>query len=77
LQINATAMGFLKKQQINIAVRLLAWQYEKQGQPMPDYTVLESRARKLVTDAHHIAKERGGNLLGILKEMASDIRKHR
>ena len=44
-------MGFLKNQQINIAVRLLAWQYEKQGQPMPGYAHLETHARKLVEDA--------------------------
>jgi hypothetical protein len=29
----------------------------------------------LVDDAHRIAKERGGNVLSILKEMAGDIRR--
>jgi hypothetical protein len=37
--------------------------------------VLETHAKKLVEDAHHIAKERGGNVIGILKEMVGDIRK--
>ena len=70
-------MGFLKNQQIKIAVRLLAWQYEKQGQPAPGYARLETHARRLVEDAHQIAKERGGNVIGILKEMVAEIRKPR
>lgn len=68
-------MGFIKKQQVKAAVRLLAWQYVRSGQPLPDATTLEQDARRLVDDAHRIARQRGGNVLSILKEMATDIRK--
>ncbi|MGA6926187.1 MAG: hypothetical protein WBY88_10935 [Desulfosarcina sp.] len=68
-------MGFIKKQQINAAMRLLAWQYERNGQPLPESALLERHARQLVDDAHRIARERGGNVLAILKEMAASVRK--
>lgn len=68
-------MGFIKNQQVKLALRLLAWRYEKAGQPLPDYAALSDQARKLVDDAHRIARERGGNVLSILKEMAGDIRR--
>jgi hypothetical protein len=58
-----------------MALRLLVWRYEKAGQPLPDDGVLRDQARRLVDDAHRIAKERGGNVLSILKEMAGDIRR--
>lgn len=68
-------MGFIEKQQINAAMRLLAWQYERNGQPLPESALLERHARQLVDDAHRIARERGGNVLAILKEMAASVRK--
>ena len=37
--------------------------------------MLEGHARQLVDDAHRIARERGGNVLSILKEMVVDIRR--
>ena len=68
-------MGFLKDQQIKAAVRLLAWQYRSSGLPLPDRGSLERQAGQLVDDAHRIARERGGNGLAILKEMAAEIRR--
>ena len=68
-------MGFIQDQQVKLAVRLLAWRYEKAGQPLPEHGVLQRQARRLVDDAHRIARERGGNVLAILKEMAGDIRR--
>jgi hypothetical protein len=65
-------MGFIKEQQVKLALRLLAWRYEKAGQPLPKPAVLQSHARELVDDAHRIARERGGNVLSILKQMAND-----
>ncbi len=65
-------MGFLKNQEIKMAMRLLAWQYEKNGRPLPVDEQLKSQAGRIVDDAHRIAKERGGNVLGILKQMAAD-----
>lgn len=66
-------MGFFRKQQIKAAVRLLTWQYEKSGSELPKQDYLQRQAEKLVDEAHLIARERGGNVLSILKEMAADI----
>ena len=68
-------MGFLKNQQIKVATRLLAWQYERNGQPLPEPALLDAHARQLVDDAHRIARERGGNVLSILKEMVEEVRR--
>ncbi len=68
-------MGFLKNQQVNAAIRLLAWQYERNGQPLPERALLEEHARQLVDDAHHIARERGGNVIAILKQMVVQARR--
>jgi len=65
-------MGFIKEQQVKLALRLLAWRYEKAGQPLPESATLQRQARELVDDAHRIARERGGNVLSILKQMAND-----
>jgi hypothetical protein len=68
-------MGFIREQQVKLALRLLAWRYEKAGQPLPEPAVLQRHARELVDDAHRIARERGGNVLSILKEMVADVRR--
>jgi hypothetical protein len=68
-------MGFIKNQQVKAAIRLLAWQYEKHGQSLPETAILERHARQLVDDAHRIARERGGNMMSILKEMVAGMRR--
>jgi hypothetical protein len=68
-------VGFLKDQQVKMAIRLLAWKVERNGQPLPEKALLERHARQLVEDAHRIAKARGGNVLGILKEMVETMRR--
>jgi hypothetical protein len=68
-------MGFLKNQQVNVAIRLLAWHYERNGQPLPERALLEEHARQLVDDAHRIARERGGNVIAILKQMVAQARR--
>ncbi len=68
-------MGFMKNQQVKLAVRLLAWQYTRQSVSCPDPHVLNRQARQIVDDAHRIARERGGNVMAILKEMVMDVRR--
>jgi len=68
-------MGFIKNQQVKAAIRLLAWQYERNGQSLPEAVILEQHARQLVDDAHRIARERGGNVLSIIKEMVAEMRR--
>ncbi len=69
-------MNLFKKQKIGAAMRLLQWQYEKQGIKVPKFQTLEKQAEKLVDDAGKIASERGKNVLSILKEMITKIQKH-
>jgi hypothetical protein len=64
-------MGFIRRQEEKFALQLLQWQYNKTGQPAPDLDTLRRHARVLVDDAHRIARQRGGNILAILKEAVS------
>jgi len=68
-------MGFIRRQEERLAIRLLTWQYQRMNMPIPGMTELERHAAKLVEDAHKIARERGRNVVGILKELIADIRK--
>lgn len=68
-------MGFLRKQEKELAVKLLKWQYNRLNLPLPDDASLRIHAERLVDDAHRIAKEKGSNVLGILKELIQDLKK--
>lgn len=58
-----------------MAIRLLAWQYQRMNAEIPPVDQLEAQAVKLVDDAHRIARERGKNVLEILKDLVEDIKK--
>ena len=68
-------MGFFRQQQKQIAMRLLTWQYKRNGRPVPAQIDLEKQAEALVTEAHQIARARGRNVMAILKEMVDDLMK--
>lgn len=68
-------MGFIRRQQERMAVRFLAWQYERMNLQIPETLDLERQAGKLVKDAHRIARELGRNMLVILKELVSNLKK--
>lgn len=68
-------MGFIRRQEERLAIRLLTWQYQRMNMPVPTMEELEIHAARLVDDAHKIAQERGRNVMGILKELIADIRK--
>jgi hypothetical protein len=68
-------VGFIRQQEERLAVRLLIWQYQKMKIPAPATEELEQQAAGIVEDAHRIARDRGRNVLSILKEMIADIRK--
>jgi len=68
-------MGFFRNQEEKLAVRILRWQHEKQKVPMPPESEIRRNAGRIVEDAHRIAKERGGNLLDIMKELVQDFLK--
>ncbi len=66
-------MGFFKQQEIKLAKRFLQWQYEKQRMPPPSGDQLERQAAAIVEEANRIAKERGRNVLAIIKEMVAEV----
>jgi hypothetical protein len=68
-------MGFIRQQEEKLAVRLLLWQYERMKYPVPPQSQLVQQASQLVDDAHRIAKERGKNVVSILKELVADLKK--
>lgn len=68
-------MGFIRQQEQKMALQLLTWQYQRNKLAVPDAATLEAQAQKLVDDAHRIAKERGRNVWGILKELVVEKKK--
>ena len=68
-------VGFFRQQQERMAMRLIVWQLQRTNAAPPPPADLEQMARKLVDDAHQIAKKRGSNVMNILKELVQDIRK--
>ena len=68
-------MGFIRQQQERLALRFIVWRYERTNQPVPPDSVLEKQAAKIVDDAHAIARERGRNVLAIIKELVEDVKK--
>jgi hypothetical protein len=70
-------VGFIRQQEERLAVRLLIWQYQRMNVSAPAMKELEKQAARFVEDAHRIARERGRNVISILKEMVNDIKKGR
>lgn len=67
--------GFFRQQEERMALRLLAWQYQRLKMTIPGEEEMQRQAAQLVDDAHRIAKERGRNVMAIIKEMVEDIKK--
>ncbi len=67
--------GFVRRQEERLAVRLLEWRYQKMNLPLPSNDEIERHAAGIVNDAHRIARERGRNVMSIIKEMVADIKK--
>jgi hypothetical protein len=68
-------MGFIRKQENELALKLLKWQYNRLNLPIPDDASLKNHANKLVDDAHKIAREKGRNVFGIMKELINDLKR--
>jgi hypothetical protein len=68
-------MGFIRQQEEKLAMRFLNWQYQKLNMPIPDNTELARQAAKIVEEAHQIARQRGSNVVSIMKELISDLKK--
>ena len=68
-------MGFFRQQEERLAIRFLTWQYQKLDRSIPDEAELEAQAVKIVQEAHRIARERGRNVIAIIKDLVNDIKK--
>jgi len=68
-------MGFIRQQEEKLAARLLAWRYQKMNMTVPAETELKLQAAKLVDDAHRIARERGSNVISIIKDLVNDLKR--
>ena len=68
-------MGFFRQQEEKLAMRFLSWQYQKLNQPIPDDAELARQANRIVEEAHKIARERGSNVMSIMKELVADLKK--
>ncbi len=67
--------GLVRKQEIALTKKLLAWKYEKSGMALPDENAISAYSVKIVDDAHILSKKTGGNVLEILKDAVKDIKK--
>jgi len=67
-------VGFIKQQERKLALRLLTWHYQRNNMTMPHAGQLREQANRVVDDAHRIARERGRNVLAIIKELIADVR---
>ncbi|MBU0992914.1 MAG: hypothetical protein KJ737_10515 [Proteobacteria bacterium] len=67
--------GFIRKQEIRMTVKLLKWHYERQKLNLPDSGYLDKQAAGIVDEAHRIAKERGKNVVEIVKDLIKNLKK--
>jgi hypothetical protein len=67
--------GFIRQQEERLARRFLSWRYERMGLDVPAPAELEGQAAKVVDEAHRIARETGGSVMAIIKELVNDLKK--
>ncbi|MDA3896212.1 MAG: hypothetical protein PF482_08695 [Desulfobacteraceae bacterium] len=66
--------GFIRKQEVSFARKLLIWKYSQSGTALPDKKALSAHAQTIVDDAHVIAKKSGSNVLEIMKDAVKDMK---
>jgi len=67
-------MGLIRRGEESLAIRYLAWHYRKMNLAIPDRSKLQGQAKKIVDEAHRIARETGGNVISIIREMINDLK---
>jgi hypothetical protein len=67
--------GFIRRQEEKMAIRFLEWKYQKMNRIVPPVSELQRLASNIVDDAHRIARERGQNVISIIKELIADMKK--
>jgi hypothetical protein len=69
-------MGFIRRQEERLAIRFLVWQRQRMNLVVPPHSELQRQAGKIVDEAHRIARQTGGNVISIIKELINDLKKH-
>ena len=67
--------GFIRRQEENLAIRLIEWKYQKMNLTVPPVSELQRLASNIVDDGHRIARERGQNVISSIKELIADMKK--
>jgi hypothetical protein len=70
-------MGFFRQQEEKLVIKWIKWQYQKQNYPLPDEAAIKRNAVKIVEEGHRIAREKGRNIYGIMKELVDDLKKEK
>jgi hypothetical protein len=65
-------MGFFRRQEEQVVVRILRGRYAAQGLAEPADPDLHRKASEIVDEAHGILRRRGGNLVDIVKALVAD-----
>jgi hypothetical protein len=68
-------MGFFRQQEERLAMRFLTWRHQKLNIPLPAEAELKLQAAQIVAEAHRIARERGRNVIAIIKDLVENIKK--
>ena len=68
-------MGFIRRQEERMALQFLTWKYQKSNIALPPESELQKQASKIIDESHRIARERGSNVLSIIKELADNYLK--
>jgi hypothetical protein len=68
-------MGFIRRQEENMAARLIQWHQSQKNMPPLAPEELAQKSADLVDEAHRVARHRGKNVLTIMKEMVADVMK--
>ena len=58
-----------------MAIRFLVSKYQRMNRVAPGISNLHIQAGRIVDDAHRIARERGGNIISVIKELVDDLKK--
>jgi len=67
-------MRFIRQGEERLAIGYLEWHYRKMNLEAPDRSKLQGQAKKIVDEAHRIARETGGNVISIIKEIIDDLK---
>jgi hypothetical protein len=70
-------MGFIRDQEERLVIGLLTAKYQKKNLPVPEISELKRQAARIVDEVHGIARERGKNVLSIVKDMAEELSRNK